>query len=116
VTAAVGLAVALGGYSLAALTTIGLVFSLILLRGPRGWIRRHFTIAQEPVAILLHPGADATAVIAALRGLPDLDVRSVSTRDAGDGVIVQADVEGPDLHSRLAQLAELHEVAGVDVG
>jgi putative Mg2+ transporter-C (MgtC) family protein len=40
VTAAVGLAVALGGYSLAAVTTIALVFSLILLRGPRGWIRR----------------------------------------------------------------------------
>ena len=36
VTAAVGLALALGGYSLAAVTTIGLVFSLILLRGPRG--------------------------------------------------------------------------------
>ena len=51
-----------------------------------------------------------------LRALPGLDVRSVSTRDAGDGVIVSADVEGPDLHSRLAELAELHEVAGVDVG
>ena len=116
VTAAVGLAVALGGYSLAAVTTILLVFSLILLRGPRGWIRRRFTIAQESVAILLHSGADPTAVIAALRALPDLDVRSVSTRDAGDGVIVSADVEGPDLHSRLAELAELHGVAGVDVG
>jgi putative Mg2+ transporter-C (MgtC) family protein len=116
VTAAVGLAVALGGYSLAAVTTILLVFSLILLRGPRSWIRRRFTIAQESVAILLHSGADPTAVIAALRALPDLDVRSVSTRDAGDGVIVSADVEGPDLHSRLAELAELHEVAGVDVG
>jgi putative Mg2+ transporter-C (MgtC) family protein len=116
VTAAVGLAVALGGYSLAATATIGLVFSLILLRGPRGWIRRRFTIAQESVAILLHSGADPTAVIAALRALPDLDVRSVSTRDAGDAVIVSADVEGPDLHSRLAELAELVEVAGVDVG
>jgi putative Mg2+ transporter-C (MgtC) family protein len=116
VTAAVGLAVALGGYSLAAVTTIGLVFSLILLRGPRGWIRRRFTIAQESVAILLHSGADPTTVISALRALPDLDVRSVSTRDVGDGVIVQAEVEGPDLHSRLAELAELHEVAGVDVG
>ena len=116
VTAAVGLAVALGGYSLAAAATIGLVFSLILLRGPRGWIRRRFTIAQESVAILLHSGADPTAVIAALRSLPDLDVRSVTTRDAGDGVIVQADVEGADLHSRLAELAELAEVAGVDVG
>lgn len=116
VTAAVGLAVALGGYSLAAAATIGLVFSLILLRGPRGWIRRRFTIAQESVAILLHSGADPTAVIAALRSLPDLDIRSVTTSDAGDGVIVHADVEGPDLHSRLAELAELHEVAGVDVG
>jgi putative Mg2+ transporter-C (MgtC) family protein len=116
VTAAVGLTVALGGYSLAATATIGLVFSLILLRGPRGWIRRRFTIAQESVAILLHSGADPTAVIAALRALPDLDVRSVSTRDAGDAVIVSADVEGPDLHSRLAELAELVEVAGVDVG
>lgn len=116
VTAAVGLAVSLGGYSLAAVTTLGLVFSLILLRGPRGWIRRRFTIAQESVAILLHSGADPTTVIMALRALPDLDVRSVSTRDAGDGVIVQAEVEGPDLHSRLAELTALHEVAGVDVG
>jgi putative Mg2+ transporter-C (MgtC) family protein len=48
VTAAVGLAVALGGYSLAAMATLGLVFSLILLRGPRGWIRRHFPIAGTP--------------------------------------------------------------------
>jgi hypothetical protein len=112
----VGLAVALGGYSLAAVATIGLVFSLILLRGPRGWIRRRFTIAQESVAILLHSGADPTAVIAALRALPDVEVRSVTTRDAGDGVIVQADIEGPDLHSRLAELAERYEVAGVDVG
>lgn len=116
VTAAVGLAVALGGYSLAAAATIGLVFSLILLRGPRGWIRRRFTIARESVAILLHSGADPTTVIAALRSLPDLDIRSVTTRDAGDGVIVQAEVEGPDLLSRLAELAELAEVAGVDVG
>jgi putative Mg2+ transporter-C (MgtC) family protein len=116
VTAAVGLAVALGGYSLAAVATIGLVFSLILLRGPRGWIRRRFTISQESVAILLHPGADPTAVISRLHSLPDLGVRSVSTRDVGDGVIVRADIEGPDLHGRLAELAELHEVAGVDVG
>jgi putative Mg2+ transporter-C (MgtC) family protein len=116
VTAAVGLAVALGGYSLAAVATIGLVFSLILLRGPRGWIRRRFTISQESVAILLHSGADPTTVITALRSLPDLGIRSVSTRDAGAGVIVQAEVEGPDLHSRLAELSELHEVAGVDVG
>ena len=39
VTAAVGWPL-LWVYSLAAVTTIGLVFSLILLRGPRGWIRR----------------------------------------------------------------------------
>jgi len=42
--------------------------------------------------------------------------RVLQACDAGDGVIVSADVEGPDLHSRLAELAELHEVAGVDVG
>ena len=47
VTAAVGLAVALGGYSLAAVTTIGLVFALILLRGPRGWIRRQFALTES---------------------------------------------------------------------
>lgn len=47
VTAAVGLAVALGGYTLAAVTTIGLVFALILLRGPRGWIRRQFALAES---------------------------------------------------------------------
>jgi len=68
------------------------------------------------VAILLHSGADPTTVISALRSLPDVDIRSITTRDAGDGVIVQADVEGPDLHSRLAELAEMADVAGVDVG
>lgn len=116
VTAAVGLAVALGGYSLAAVTTVGLVFSLILLRGPRAWLRRRFTIARESVSILLHPGADTNAVIAALRALPDVWVFGVATRDAGDGVIVSADVEGPDLHSRLDELRERSEVAGLDVG
>lgn len=116
VTAAVGLAVALGGYSLAAVTTIGLVFSLILLRGPRGWIRRRFTITNESVAVLLHAGADPAALITALRALPDVDVRSVSTRHAGDGLVVQAHVKGPDLHSRLAELAGLPQVAGVDIG
>jgi len=51
VTAAVGLTVALGGYSLAAMATIGLVFSLILLRGPRSWLRRRVPVAvprKEP--------------------------------------------------------------------
>ena len=45
VTAAVGLAVALGGYSLAAVTTLGLVFCLVLLRGPRAWIRRRSEVS-----------------------------------------------------------------------
>jgi|SRR5579884_904266 len=45
VTAAVGLTVALGGYALGAVATIGLVFSLILLRGPRGWLRHRSTAA-----------------------------------------------------------------------
>jgi putative Mg2+ transporter-C (MgtC) family protein len=49
VTAAVGLAVSLGGYSLAAVTTLGLVFSLILLRGPRSWIRRRYTTPESTV-------------------------------------------------------------------
>ena len=46
VTAAVGLAVALGSYGLAAVTTVALVFALTFLRAPRLWLRQRFAVSR----------------------------------------------------------------------
>ena len=115
VTAAVGLAVALGGYSIAALSTLALVFSLTLLRAPRLWLRRRFAISEGAVSIYVRSDADPSVVIAALRALPEVDVRAVSLTDHGDGVVVRAEVKGANLELRLAELNDLDDVLDVDV-
>lgn len=110
VTAAVGLAVAMGMYGLGATCALALVFSLTVLRAPRLWLRRRFVVPEEAVQIRLRCAADAGGVVAALRSHPDLDVRSVSVRDVDDEVVVEADVKGPNVELRLAELAARADV------
>lgn len=47
VTAAVGLAVAIGMYTIAAVATLYLVFALTILRTPRRWLRRRFVESED---------------------------------------------------------------------
>ena len=116
VTAAVGLAVGVGAYAMAALSTLALVLSLTLLRAPRLWLRQRFTVSQESVFIRMRCKADPGKVIAALRSRPDLEVRWVSFRDTKDATVIQAEVKGADLESQLADLAALDDVLDVDMG
>lgn len=115
VTAAVGLAVAMGLYSLGAICALALIFSLTVLRGPRLWLRRRFTMSEEAVQIRLRCATDAGGVVAALRAHPDLDVRSVSVRDTDDEIVVEADVKGPDIATSLAELAARNDVVAADL-
>jgi putative Mg2+ transporter-C (MgtC) family protein len=48
VTAAIGLALGIGNYLAATATTVTLVVSLVLLRGPRRWLRRRLGRERDP--------------------------------------------------------------------
>jgi putative Mg2+ transporter-C (MgtC) family protein len=115
VTAAVGLAVGLGSFFMGAAATVALIVVLALLRAPRRWLRR-FAVGKETVIIHLSPDADPAAVIGALQQVDGLDMQSLSLRSGnGSGTVVHADVKGPHLEARLAELAERDDVTDVDI-
>lgn len=113
VTAAVGTAVAMGDYRVAAVCTLVLVLSLTILRGPRVWLRNRFVTVDEGVAIRLRSAEDAGEVIKAVRRIDDLDVTSVALRGADDEVMVQLHLRGRNVELRLAELAERDDVVDV---
>jgi putative Mg2+ transporter-C (MgtC) family protein len=116
VTAAVGLAVGVGIYAMAALATLALVLSLTLLRAPRLWLRQRYSVSKGRVVVHMRLHADPGVVIAALRALPDVEVRSVTFRNTRREMVVQADVRGVNLELRLAELTDLDGVIDVSVG
>ncbi len=113
VTAAVGTAVAMGEYRVAAVCTLALVLSLTILRGPRVWLRSRFVTVDEGVAIRLRSPEDAGEVIKAVRAIDDLDVTSVALRGHDDEVMVQLRLQGRNVELRLAELAERDDVVDV---
>ena len=113
VTAAVGSAVAMGEYFIAAVCTLALILSLTMLRGPRVWLRNRFVEVDEGVVIRLRSPEDAGEVIKALRGLADIDVSSVALRGADEEVVVQVQMHGRNVEVRRAELAERDDVVDV---
>ena len=117
VTAAVGLACALGAYK-PALTATGLMLvTLVGLRRPSHWLNRRVR-ARETVLVHVHKGAEPAAVIRALGELEGVTVRSLSVREVDGECIVQADIAGEagdDLEARLAPIADLDEVETLEV-
>jgi putative Mg2+ transporter-C (MgtC) family protein len=123
VCAAVGLAVGLGSFYVAALSTVVLVVVLTALRAPRRWVRK-VAVGKETVIIRLLPGSDAGQIVNALHDIPELEVRSLSIRtgraageeNATGEMVIHADVKGPDLEERLAGLARREEITDIDIG
>jgi putative Mg2+ transporter-C (MgtC) family protein len=113
VTAAVGSAVAMGEYFVAAVCALALILSLTMLRGPRVWLRNRFVEVDEGVAIRLRSPEDAGEVIKALRRIEDLEVFSVALRGADEEVVVQVQLRGRNVEVRLAELAERDDVVDV---
>lgn len=115
VTAAVGLAIGLGSFFAATLTTLVLLFVLTVLRWPRRWLNRR-AVRRENVVIQLQSDADAGPVVDELLRAPGLTVKSVSVGSHGEqGRRIRAEVKGTDLQARLADLAEREDVIDIDL-
>src|SRR3954464_12688566 len=81
VTAALGLAFALGSYTVAFATAGALLGSFVILRYPRRWIRGKVAQRRDTVVVRLQRGAEAGPVIAALSSVDRVQVRSISVRE-----------------------------------
>ena len=118
VTAAIGLAVGIGGYVMASLTTLALIVSLVGLRAPRRVIRNRIGRVSATVVVRLAPGSDPSAVMAAVSATSGLDVRNVALRHREDGDVILAQVKTTvprEVTELVAPLIARPEVVSVDV-
>ena len=118
VTAAVGLACALGSYVVAVATTAILLLSLVGLRGPRRWIRTHLGADKQQLRVHLRGRRDVADVMSAIQSMEGVEVHTFSMHDGEEGAFVRADLRwepGADSERQLARLAEHEGVTDVDV-
>jgi len=118
VTSAVGLALGIGNFFAAAVTTVVLLLALVGLRAPRKWIRQRIGQAKEYVVVRLPPGADVGPVMTAIVSLKDIAVRSMSVSNDSDGALIEVYVHVPagiELAAELATIASRDDVSGVEV-
>lgn len=117
VTAAVGLACALGAYKPALVATGLMLLTLVLLRRPSHWLNQRVR-ARETVVVHIKGDADTSPVLKALSEIDGVTVRSLSVREVDGECTVQADVmgeRGRDLETSLAPIADLDEVESLEV-
>lgn len=117
-TAAIGLGCALGAYALTSVSTVLLLVSLTVLRGPQRWLVRRLARVHESVVIHLRAGADPSDVIGALNAIEDLTVRSLVVRERGDAAVVRAEMQAQSkeqLHRALRPLSDRFDVEQVEV-
>jgi putative Mg2+ transporter-C (MgtC) family protein len=117
-TAAIGLAVGIGSFVAAGVTTAALLVSLVGLRAPRRWMRQRLARGRGAVVIGLTAAGNPGAAIGALQGLEGVSVRGLSLRRGGPGFVVEADLVGPagaDLGDLLTPLAEREDIASLDL-
>jgi putative Mg2+ transporter-C (MgtC) family protein len=103
VTAAIGLACGVGWQGAAALSTLMLLATLVVLRPLRAWVRRHLSRPSYTFELVLAPKAEPQALIDRLRAL---DGASISVATLGR----EADVYTIGGRIRLARHAHAHEV------
>ena len=118
VTSAIGLALGIGSFFAAGVTTGALLLALVGLRGPRKWIRKRIGRSKDFVFIRLKSGTDPGPAMSALTGLEGVEVRHLSVSRESDAVVIEAYVHGAagaDLATRVAPLAGHDDVTSVDV-
>src|SRR3954471_12974619 len=118
VTAAVGLAFALGSFAPALVVTGPMLGSFVILRYPPRWIRSNLAARREQVIVRLRNNAESGQVIAILSRLNGVTLRSISVRDTDDGQEVRAELvanRGVDLEQALASVADRDDVIDVDI-
>ena len=118
VTAAVGLATGVGSFGAAVITTVALLLSLVGLRAPREWVRRHVREGRGTVTIELAPGADPAEIIKALYAVDGITVKDLSVTRRDETLVINADMVGPpglDLAAHLADIGTRDDVAEVEI-
>ncbi|MDQ1395335.1 MAG: putative Mg2+ transporter-C (MgtC) family protein [Acidimicrobiaceae bacterium] len=118
VTAAIGLAVALGSFGPALATEGALLGTFVLLRFPRKWIRSNVAKRRQSIVIILHPGTEAGTVIGAISSLSGVTVRSLQVRDTTNGPEITADLvarPGVDLEKSLTSVGDRDDVVSLDI-
>jgi putative Mg2+ transporter-C (MgtC) family protein len=121
VTAAIGLAVGVGSFAPALVTTALVLVSLVYLQGPARWLARRLGDQSRRQAVMLRlgGGGDTTAVVQALRELAGVKVIEVTVRERDGGATVRAEIEarrGHDVQRLLEDLAARHELESFDLG
>src|SRR3954447_15250176 len=116
--AAIGLAAGLGSFYAAAVTTGFLIFSLVLLRSPRRWVRQRLARHVETAVIRMRAGENPSGVVTQLHEISGLDVRSLSVRRDEDNLIVEADLKvdaTADISEVVGTISARDDVLGVDL-
>ena len=120
VTAAVGLAVGLGLYLMAVVTTAALLISLVGLRGPRQWLRARVGVRKRALVIRPRSSGDIGAIVGFLHGLPGLDVRSLAVRKEEGEPSITVDLHalaGGDVEACISELGardDVHDISYAD--
>lgn len=118
VTAAIGMAAALGSYAMSVVTTAILLVALAGLRAPRRWLAKRRVTRRSSVSVTMTPGASAGDIVKALDELDGVEVRELAVRTREGAWVVEADLQadgGADLEGRLTEILERPDVAAVDV-
>lgn len=114
--AAIGLACGVGDPTTAAVGTVVLLGSLVLLRPIRNFIRSHHTTTSTTVRLTLRPGADTDEVLEEFRDVGRLETSDFKVRKADGRVVVLGTVGGrpADVRPWLARLAASPDVESID--
>lgn len=120
VTAAIGLAVAMGSYELALVTTAAVLLSLVLLRWPKRWIDRYLANRGADMALIrVVEGASSAPIVAAAAQIEGISIHSLQIERTETGKTISlraASGSGQPLQELVAPLADRDDVAGVEVG
>lgn len=114
VTAAVGLAVGLGSYLVAAVATAVLLVALVGLRAPSRYVQRRWSLRQDIVVVTLEPGAPLQPVLDALRASPDRHVAQLDIAHEAGRTVLQVELRTSSVHSIDEVLTLLAGADGVE--
>ena len=120
VTAAIGLAVAVGSYAIALVTTAAVLLSLVILKLPKRWIDNRLAKDRDTVVIRMAPGKPSADVVSAICSIDGVRVTAlhVETTEGGTSVNLQASTDPGkgELSELVAPLAARPDVHSGEVG
>ena len=120
VAAAIGLAVALGSYTLALVTTVLVLASLALLTLPKRWIGERLARHRADVVIVkVADDGDAGSVVAALAAIDGIGIEALEIERTEIGVSISLRAKRRakgQLATMVAPIADRPDVTSVEVG